>query len=580
MKSYYLTVGVIVLTALICGGAVGGESPWPMFRHDLEHTGRSPYTGPATPTLHWTFPANDGIASSPTIGLDGTIYVGAGWHFAGAYDSCLYAINPDGTLKWCFKTGSGVFPSPAVGPGGTIYAGSRDFHLYAIEDSVTYGKLKWKTNLGYWLYSSPALGSDGTIYVGSLNYHLYALNPDGEIKWRFPTGWCIFSSPAIGPDGAIYVGSKDEHLYALEDSTTYPKLRWAYAAGQFYDGHLMDSSPAIGPNGTIYVGTDPFGAGGHPPVPVDTGLFAVNPDGTLKWAFPMENGTESSPAIGWDGTIYAGSYDGKLYAIADSGSQGVMKWEFPTGGPIDGSPTVDGCGTIYIGSRDSTMYAINPDGTLRWSFRAGGDIESSPTIGDNGILYFGSFDGNLYALGTGAPDVGMVSLDLPDQIETDSTYLPAATLRNYRADPQSFQVACLIDTGGHYVYGDTIAIFDLAGGSTSFESFSPWTVGPDTGIIYSITAVCLLSADDNVFNDSLMKKVVSGEGISFARGDANGDWVIDLGDAIYLVNYLFRAGPAPQPLAAGDCNCNQAVDLGDVVFVLNYLFKFGPGPSC
>jgi outer membrane protein assembly factor BamB len=580
MKYRYLGIEMILLAVLTCAVAAADESPWPMFRHDLRHTGRSPYTGPSTPTLHWTFPANDGIASSPAIGPDGTIYAGAGWHYAGAYDSCLYAINPDGTLKWCFKTDGGLFSSPAIGPDGAIYVGSRDFHLYAIEDSVTYAKLRWRTNLGFWLYSSPALGTDGTIYVGSLDYHLYAVNPDGIVKWQFPTGWCVFSSPAIDSDGTIYIGSKDEQLYALEDSISYAKIRWAYATGQFYDGHLVDSSPAIGPDGTIYVGTDPYGAGGHPPVPVDTGLFAVSPDGTLKWAFPMENGTESSPAIDWDGTIYAGSYDGHLYALADSGSECVLKWEFSTGGPIDGSPAVDGCGTIYVGSNDSTLYAIKPDGTLRWSFRAGGGIGSSPTIGGNGILYFGSFDGNLYALGTGAPDVGIAELGIPDQIDVDSTYSPTATVRNYRAFPQTFEVACLIDTQGHCVYGDTVTVSSLAGGGESIEAFSPWTLGPDTGLVYSITAVCLLPDDDNPLNDSLVKQAVAGEGFSFIRGDANRDWEIGLGDAVYLLNYLFRGEPAPQPFASGDCNCNGTVDLGDVVYLLNYLFKGGPEPSC
>ncbi len=580
MKSKHIVVWVILLSVLAYAAALADESSWPMFRHDLEHTGRTPYTGPSSPTLSWTFPANDGIASSPAIGSDGTIYVGAGWYFAGAYDSCLYAIKPDGTLKWSFKTGGGVFPSPAVGSDGTIYVGSQDHHLYAIEDSATYGKLRWKTDLGFWLYSSPVMGPDGTVYVGSLDFNLYALNPDGTVKWQFPTGWCVFSSPAMDSEGTIYFGSKDEHLYALEDSITYPKMKWASATGEFYDGHLVDSSPAIGPDGTIYVGTDPYGAGGHPPVPVDSGLFAVDRDGYIKWVFPMENGTESSPAVGWDGTIYVGSYDGHVYAIADSGWQGVLKWDYPTGGQIDGSPTVDGCGVVYIGSGDSTLYAINPDGTLRWSFKAGGGIESSPTIGGDGMLYFGSFDGNLYALGAGSPDVGVVELDIPDQIEPDSTYFLEATVRNYRAAAQSFEVTCLIDSGGQYVYADTIVVSDLAGGNRGSASFSPWTVAPDTGVVYSITAVCLLPADDNAFNDSLTRRVTSGEGISFVRGEVTGDGVVDLGDAVFLLNYLFRAGPPPEPLVAGDCNCDQTVNLGDPVYLLNYLFKGGDPPGC
>jgi nicotinamide riboside kinase len=61
-------------------------------------------------------------------------------------------------------------------------------------------------------------------------------------------------------------------------------------------------------------------------------------------------------------------------------------------------------------------------------------------------------------------------------------------------------------------------------------------------------------------------------------GDANGDGVIDLGDAVQILNYLFKGGPAPDPLWTGDCNCDGMVDFGDAIYLLNYLFKGGPPP--
>jgi len=63
-----------------------------------------------------------------------------------------------------------------------------------------------------------------------------------------------------------------------------------------------------------------------------------------------------------------------------------------------------------------------------------------------------------------------------------------------------------------------------------------------------------------------------------AVGDANADGIIDLGDAIYVLNYLYRHGPAPS-LAVADANCDGVVNIGDVVYLLNYLFKGGPRPS-
>jgi hypothetical protein len=67
---------------------------------------------------------------------------------------------------------------------------------------------------------------------------------------------------------------------------------------------------------------------------------------------------------------------------------------------------------------------------------------------------------------------------------------------------------------------------------------------------------------------------------SFFRGDANGDGVIDIADAIYLLNYLFKGDPPPDPLEAGDANCDGVVELGDAIYLLNYLFKGGPEPGC
>jgi hypothetical protein len=68
--------------------------------------------------------------------------------------------------------------------------------------------------------------------------------------------------------------------------------------------------------------------------------------------------------------------------------------------------------------------------------------------------------------------------------------------------------------------------------------------------------------------------------LQFESGDANGDWVVDVGDAVYLINYLYKSSSAPSPLQAGDANCDGNIDVGDVVYLINYLFKGGSAPSC
>ncbi len=63
-------------------------------------------------------------------------------------------------------------------------------------------------------------------------------------------------------------------------------------------------------------------------------------------------------------------------------------------------------------------------------------------------------------------------------------------------------------------------------------------------------------------------------------GDTNGDGIVDLGDAILVLNYLFRNEPAPDPLWTGDANCDGVVEIGDAIYLLNYLFREGDPPCC
>lgn len=62
-------------------------------------------------------------------------------------------------------------------------------------------------------------------------------------------------------------------------------------------------------------------------------------------------------------------------------------------------------------------------------------------------------------------------------------------------------------------------------------------------------------------------------------GDVTGDGVIDLADVVFLMNYLFKGGTAPDPLRLGDPSADCVVDLADVIFLINYLYKGGPAPG-
>jgi len=68
--------------------------------------------------------------------------------------------------------------------------------------------------------------------------------------------------------------------------------------------------------------------------------------------------------------------------------------------------------------------------------------------------------------------------------------------------------------------------------------------------------------------------------LQFWRGDADGDSLVIVSDVIYLINYLFKGGPAPDPIQAGDANCDGQVTVSDVIYLINYLFKGRPPPGC
>jgi hypothetical protein len=61
-------------------------------------------------------------------------------------------------------------------------------------------------------------------------------------------------------------------------------------------------------------------------------------------------------------------------------------------------------------------------------------------------------------------------------------------------------------------------------------------------------------------------------------GDVTGNGLVDIGDVIFLINYLFIEGPAPDPLMTGDVNCDGMVDTGDVIYIINYLYLEGASP--
>ncbi|MFA5416236.1 MAG: PKD domain-containing protein, partial [Methanoregula sp.] len=252
----------------------------------------------STNTLKWTSPQLpiDGGAyvyfwGAPTIGSDGTIYVGS---------AVTTALNPtDGSIKWQYPVP--YKGAPAIGSDGTIYVSFYGNNtVVAINPN---GTLKWSASSGGSgsIRASVALGPDGTLYGVSSDNNLTAWNPDGTLKWSNATAGNIGGTPAIGPDGTIYVSSYQDAGYGDTGAT-----------------------PTIGADGTIYA-------------PNVNTVYAWNPDGTLKWTWTTGSSLyytsaitpdgqtkwtssdtsgyySNSVAIDSDGTTYIANYNKKVYA--------------------------------------------------------------------------------------------------------------------------------------------------------------------------------------------------------------------------------------------------------------------------
>jgi len=63
-------------------------------------------------------------------------------------------------------------------------------------------------------------------------------------------------------------------------------------------------------------------------------------------------------------------------------------------------------------------------------------------------------------------------------------------------------------------------------------------------------------------------------------GDVNRNCLINALDITYLINYLYKHGPAPAPLLLGDTKCDGLVNILDITYLINYLYKGGHAPTC
>lgn len=163
----------------------------------------------------------------------------------------------------------------------------------------------------------------------------------------------INSPIALDAQGKGYVVSETGTLYKFDPTNPAGGAIWNFSVGD------ADAAPVIGSDGTIYIASE------------NGVLKAINPTtGAQISEFGLGNVVEfSAPAIGRgpDGNdiIYVGTEAGRLYAIDGTNSPTPNRERFvrELGAPIRSSITIANDGTVYAGTLDGRLYTLFGDST-------------------------------------------------------------------------------------------------------------------------------------------------------------------------------------------------------------------------
>jgi hypothetical protein len=472
-----------------------------------------------------------------------------------------------------------------------------------------------------------AVDGSGNIYVAgetsdstlSFNYLTVKYYPSGDTAWvrtyNGPgDGWDVVSGIAVDGFSNVYVtGNSTDSTTEYDYATVkyYPNGDTAWV--RRYDGPANRSDAAYAvtadDSGCVYVTgqvQDTITLSGYNS---DYATIKYHPEGDTAWVRKYDGpgfSKDQARAIAVDGpgNVYVTGASQSREAFEDYAtikyhSNGDTAWVRRYDGPghlrdeavsidVDGSGNVCVTGWSWNGTDyDYATIKYYPNGDTAWIRRYDGPEH----LLDSAVAVAADEWGDVYVTGS-----SWIS-------QTDCDYLTikyypngdTAWVRRYDGPTNGVDhVSDLIVDGLGNVYvtgashrsGVSDDYATVKYDSSGRQLWARLYNGPEG---YSDRA-CAAAVDDqgHVYVTGTSKNSASREDVvtvkyvqtGLWRGDANGDGIIDLGDLVYLINYLYKGGPAPDPLTVGDCNCDQTVQLGDVIFLMNYLFKSGPSPDC
>jgi len=418
--------------------------------------------------------------------------------------------------------------------------------------------------------SAIAIDGFGNVYVTGGSKSSVSENDYATIKYS-PSGdtaWVTrYNGPASGNDRAYGLAVDDSgyvyvtgHSNGNGTSGDYATIKY-YPNGDIvwvrrYNGpsNSQDSASAIAvdDSGCIYVTGWSYGIG----TDYDIATIKYKPNGDTAWVRRYNGPRDSTDfalrmAFDASGNVYvAGTSTGigtaLDYLTIKYDSSGNKLWDRRYNGPGNGfdvvmSIALDSAGNAYVTgqskgdattSYDYATIKYLPNGDTAWARR----YSRTPICGDNAFAIAIDRSGNSYVTGF-------------SQCRDDSIRWDYATLKY---DPNGNKL-------WERLYDGPASDSDKAYSITVDDFGSVYVTGGSFGF--------------GSYFDYLTIKYVQ-----FLRGDANSDKKVSLSDIVYLINYLFKFGPAPDPIQSGDANCDGKVSLGDIVYLINYLFKFGPAP--
>ena len=164
-------------------GKVSAGAP-KMLHLDPRHTNRSPFVGPRSPTLAWSFDTGGPIGAAPAVLDDGTILVAS---LAGK----LFALSPEGQVRYSVDLGERVYASPLVHD-ESIFVGSDAHRFFGLTAA---GGIRFRLDTDGDVDTGAVPAPWGGIVFASGRV-VYASRPDGTLLWRVKTRRKCFSSPA------------------------------------------------------------------------------------------------------------------------------------------------------------------------------------------------------------------------------------------------------------------------------------------------------------------------------------------------------------------------------------------------